>query len=163
MRLATSRAGLTAAFLVIVDAIIASCAVPTAFAQFLAMPARVNAADPADQKAPEFLKSLINTELSFLKRACEPSDEQMQQLVAAAKENSVAGGATGSGNVATPPGSRSPWGVGRAAGASGQSRNVTTSGAGPPMICSAIANRSGGRIPAFKLSRIAATQLKWKS
>jgi hypothetical protein len=86
MRLVTSRAGQTVALLVIAGAIIASCAVPTASAQFLAMPARVNAANPADQKAPEFLKSLINVELSFLKRACEPSDEQMRRLVEGAKE-----------------------------------------------------------------------------
>jgi hypothetical protein len=37
--------------------------------------------------APDFLKHLINAELSFVKRVCNPTDEQMTALVAAAKDS----------------------------------------------------------------------------
>lgn len=38
-----------------------------------------------DKDAPlEFLKPLINAEISFIKRVCEPSDEQMTAIIAAA-------------------------------------------------------------------------------
>lgn len=38
------------------------------------------------QKAPSFLKPLINLELSFIKRVCRPTDEQMNEIVAAAEQ-----------------------------------------------------------------------------
>jgi hypothetical protein len=37
-------------------------------------------------QAPECLRPLINAELSFVKRVCEPTDEQMTAIVEAAKE-----------------------------------------------------------------------------
>lgn len=55
--------------------------------QKLAMPAvmiRLGANNP--NPAPDFLKPLINLELSFVKRVCDPTDEQMTAIVAAAKE-----------------------------------------------------------------------------
>lgn len=39
-----------------------------------------------DKEAPECFRPLINIELSFVKRVCEPTDEQMDKIVAAAKE-----------------------------------------------------------------------------
>jgi len=39
-----------------------------------------------DKEAPECFRPLINIELSFVKRVCEPTDEQMTKIVAAAKE-----------------------------------------------------------------------------
>ncbi|TWU17923.1 hypothetical protein Poly21_00750 [Allorhodopirellula heiligendammensis] len=49
-------------------------------------PAMVGA--PArDLGAPlEFVKPLVNLEISFIKRVCEPTDEQMTEIVAAAKQ-----------------------------------------------------------------------------
>lgn len=58
----------------------------TASAQLLALPARANVANADNQKAPEFLKTLINVELSFVKRVCKPTDEQMDRIVDAAAE-----------------------------------------------------------------------------
>lgn len=43
-----------------------------------------NQGQPKD--APECLRPLINAELSFIKRVCEPTDEQMKAIVEAAKE-----------------------------------------------------------------------------
>ena len=57
----------------------------TASAQFFALQGQANAANKGDQKAPEFLKSLINVELSFVNRVCDPTDDQMKQIVSAAK------------------------------------------------------------------------------
>ena len=37
-------------------------------------------------QAVDFLKPLVNAELSFVKRVCDPTDEQMTAIVAAAKE-----------------------------------------------------------------------------
>jgi len=42
--------------------------------------------EPAKKTAPEFLKPLINVELSFVKRVCDPSDVQMKAIVAAVKD-----------------------------------------------------------------------------
>lgn len=39
-----------------------------------------------NQKAPEFLKPLVNAELSFVKRVCDPNEEQMTAIVAAAQQ-----------------------------------------------------------------------------
>lgn len=39
-----------------------------------------------EKAAPEFLKPLINVELSFVKRVCEPTDDQMAAIVVAAKD-----------------------------------------------------------------------------
>ncbi len=40
-----------------------------------------------DENAPlEFLKPLVNSEVSFIKRVCKPTDEQMTAIVAAATE-----------------------------------------------------------------------------
>lgn len=39
-----------------------------------------------NQKAPEFLKPLVNAEVSFIKRVCEPDEEQMTAIVAAAQQ-----------------------------------------------------------------------------
>jgi hypothetical protein len=39
-----------------------------------------------NQKAPEFLKPLVNAELSFIKRVCDPNEEQMKAIVAAAQQ-----------------------------------------------------------------------------
>lgn len=58
------------------------------FAQIKAL-----AADPAEQNTDkpddtpiEFLKPLVNVELSFIKRVCKPSDEQMSTIVKAANK-----------------------------------------------------------------------------
>ena len=40
----------------------------------------------AKKTAPEFLKPMINVELSLVKRVCEPSDAQMKAIVAAVKD-----------------------------------------------------------------------------
>jgi len=56
---------------------------------FLRMAEVATVAEPEDagsQKTPEFLKPLVNLELSFIKRTCEPSDEQMTAIVAEAKK-----------------------------------------------------------------------------
>jgi len=42
--------------------------------------------DQGENDAPEILRPLINDELSFVFRACEPTDKQMKAIVAAAKE-----------------------------------------------------------------------------
>jgi hypothetical protein len=55
--------------------------------QKLALPAiRIQRALNNPNPAPDFLKPLINLELSFVKRVCDPTDEQMTAIIAAAKE-----------------------------------------------------------------------------
>lgn len=65
-------------------------------AQNNALPTVVaNAAKPAEL---DFLKPLVNIELSFIKRVCDPTDEQMTEIVSAAKESLQK-----MGDIITPP------------------------------------------------------------
>ncbi|TWT56054.1 hypothetical protein CA85_46460 [Allorhodopirellula solitaria] len=41
---------------------------------------------PDKDAPPEFLKSLVNAEISFIKRVCEPTDDQMKEIIAAATQ-----------------------------------------------------------------------------
>ncbi|KLU01520.1 putative signal peptide protein [Rhodopirellula islandica] len=43
-------------------------------------------AEAKQPKPPEFLKPLVNAELSFVHRVCEPTDEQMKAIVESAQE-----------------------------------------------------------------------------
>lgn len=53
----------------------------------LFMPGLAPAGQARGQNAPlEFLKPLINLEISFIKRACQPNDQQMAAIISAATE-----------------------------------------------------------------------------
>ena len=64
--------------------------------QLRVAPMRVLAVEAVDEKGegdkggPECFRPLINIELSFVKRVCEPTEDQMTKIVAAAKEAHLA-------------------------------------------------------------------------